>query len=176
MVNQGRVRQSDIVLDPFVGTGSILVASAHFKSLCFGTEIDYRVIRGKGVGRKNPNCDVAAKYENVNVYSNFDQYGFAHPEILRMDCTNDFFKTLPLFDAIVCDPPYGIRASARESGLKEKRLKKMDIIEEKIKNKTDDEKRMIEEQKQSHTYVDPTHSRNPQKLVIWIPLSLACLT
>lgn len=159
-------------MDPFVGTGSILVAAAHFKSLCFGTEIDYRVIRGKGVGRKNPNCDVASKYDTVNVYSNFDQYGFSHPEILRMDCTNGLFKDLNMFDAIVCDPPYGIRASARESGLKEKKLKKMELMEEKIKTKTDEEKKIIEEQRQGHTYVRPYDPRNQPKSVTWILQSL----
>lgn len=154
MVNQGRVRSSDIILDPFAGTGSILVAASHFRCLCFGTEIDYRVIRGKGVGRKNPNCDVAAKFGEVNVYSNFEQYGFDKPEILRMDCTNGLLKDQHLFDAIVCDPPYGLRASARETGLKDKRVKKMALIEEKIKNKTDEEKAIIEAQRQSHTYVE----------------------
>jgi tRNA G10 N-methylase Trm11 len=155
MANQGRVREGELVLDAFVGTGSILVAAAHFKCMCFGTEIDFRVIRGKGVGRKNPKCNIADKFETVNVYSNFDQYGFDRPEILRMDCMNGMFKEGPLFDAIVCDPPYGIRASARESGLKEKRVEKRAKAEERLKSKTEEEKAMIEKQLQDHTYVAP---------------------
>ena len=29
------------------------------------------------------------------------------PEILRFDSTNSNFKNIELFDAIICDPPYG---------------------------------------------------------------------
>ncbi len=28
------------------------------KAICYGTDIDYRVIRGKGVGRKNKQCEL----------------------------------------------------------------------------------------------------------------------
>lgn len=153
MANQARLQSSDIVLDPFVGTGSILIAAAHFKSVCIGTEIDYRVIRGKGVGRKNPKSPYANQTDSVNIFSNFDQYGFDWPDILRMDCTNGLLRDQEIFDAIVCDPPYGLRASARESGLKENRVKKKLEIDERIKNKSEDEKALIEEQKQAHTYV-----------------------
>lgn len=124
MANQARIKEGDFVLDPFVGTGSILISAAHFNAVCYGTEIDYRVIRGKGVGRKNPQCDVAHLHENVWIFSNFEQYKFAKPEILRMDCTNDLLKYQTVFDAIICDPPYGLRASARESGLRPARIKR----------------------------------------------------
>ena len=46
------------MLDPFAGTGSILIAAAHLGGICYGTDIDYRVIRGKGVGRKNKQCEL----------------------------------------------------------------------------------------------------------------------
>lgn len=60
----------------------------------------------------------------MNIFSNFVQYGLDKPEILRMDCTNDMFKSGGFFDAIVCDPPYGIRAGAKECGLREARVKR----------------------------------------------------
>jgi len=41
-----------------------------------------------------------------------------------MDCTNDMFKSDCFFDAIICDPPYGIRAGAKECGLREARIKR----------------------------------------------------
>lgn len=31
MVNQARVKENDMVFDPFVGSGSILVAASHFR-------------------------------------------------------------------------------------------------------------------------------------------------
>lgn len=34
-----------MVYDPFVGTGSILVAASHFGAVTFGADIDVRVVR-----------------------------------------------------------------------------------------------------------------------------------
>ena len=34
------------------------------------------------------------------------------PEIIAMNAVNNNFKGVPVFDAIICDPPYGIRASS----------------------------------------------------------------
>ena len=39
MANLGQVSPGDFVVDPFLGTGSILVACAHFNALCYGSEI-----------------------------------------------------------------------------------------------------------------------------------------
>ena len=46
--------------------------------------------------------------------TNFDQYGLARPDILKMDITRPLFKNNQLFDAIICDPPYGKRATVKE--------------------------------------------------------------
>ena len=72
-----------------------------------------------------------------NIFSNFDDYGFPRPQIIRQDINKPAFrKKNLLFDAIVCDPPYGWRAGVRKTGLsdtkKEKREKR---LEQKRKNK-----------------------------------------
>uniref|UniRef100_A0A2P2KHB1 tRNA (guanine(10)-N(2))-methyltransferase n=3 Tax=Rhizophora mucronata TaxID=61149 RepID=A0A2P2KHB1_RHIMU len=106
MANQALVTQGKLIYDPFVGTGSILVAAAHFGAITMGADIDIRVIRdGRG-----PNC---------NIWSNFKQYGLPMPiGLLRAD--NNLPPWRPglteVFDAIVCDPPYGVRAGGRKSG------------------------------------------------------------
>ncbi len=41
------------MLDPFVGTGSLLIPPSHFGALCFGHDLDSRVIHGSGVGNIN---------------------------------------------------------------------------------------------------------------------------
>ena len=46
MANLAHVKKGMLVLDPFVGTGSILIALAHFGAKCFGTDIDLRVLNG----------------------------------------------------------------------------------------------------------------------------------
>ncbi|KAJ3696702.1 hypothetical protein LUZ61_000407 [Rhynchospora tenuis] len=106
MANQGHAGPGKLVYDPFVGTGSILVAAAHFGAMTMGADIDIRVVRdGRG-----PNC---------NVWTNFEQYNLPEPVgLLRAD--NNLPPWRPglkeMFDAIICDPPYGVRAGGRKSG------------------------------------------------------------
>ncbi|CAL1385494.1 unnamed protein product [Linum trigynum] len=106
MANQALVKPGKLVYDPFVGTGSILVGAAHFGAVTMGADIDIRVVRdGRGPDR--------------NVWSNFKQYGLPAPVgLLRAD--NNLPPWRPglkeVFDAIICDPPYGVRAGGRKSG------------------------------------------------------------
>ncbi|KAJ9141460.1 hypothetical protein P3X46_031997 [Hevea brasiliensis] len=106
MANQALVSPGKLIYDPFVGTGSILIAAAHFGAMTMGADIDIRVVRdGRG-----PDC---------NVWSNFKQYGLPMPiGLLRAD--NNLPPWRPglkeVFDAIICDPPYGVRAGGRKSG------------------------------------------------------------
>ena len=39
MANMGQAHKDQILIDPFLGTGSILIACSHFEALCFGSEI-----------------------------------------------------------------------------------------------------------------------------------------
>eukprot|EP00961_Rhodomonas_salina_P110215 1483521-Rhodomonas_salina.2 len=49
--------------------------------------------------------------------SNFDQYGLMRPlDIVRCDNAHPVWRMATVFDAIVCDPPYGVRAGARKTG------------------------------------------------------------
>ena len=106
LANLACIKQGTCVLDPFVGTGSILLACAvKGAHCCLGTDIDVRVLRGKG--------------NNKTVFANFVQFGLPRPELVRSDNAlyhRHFRTNVPLYDAIVCDPPYGIRAGARKSG------------------------------------------------------------
>ncbi|XP_009416944.2 uncharacterized protein LOC135622772 [Musa acuminata AAA Group] len=106
MANQGLAQPGKLVYDPFVGTGSILVAAAHFGAMTMGADIDIRVVRdGRG-----PNC---------NVWSNFEQYNLPMPiSLLRADNNMPPWRSglKEVFDAIICDPPYGVRAGGRKSG------------------------------------------------------------
>lgn len=47
MANQAQVKSGDLVLDPFVGTGSLLVAAAQFGGYVFGSDIDYLMLHGR---------------------------------------------------------------------------------------------------------------------------------
>lgn len=47
MVNLAAIKEYDIILDPFVGTGSILVAAAAIGGQVLGSDIDYLMLHGK---------------------------------------------------------------------------------------------------------------------------------
>lgn len=106
MANQALIKPGKFVYDPFVGTGSILVAATHFGAITLGEDIDLRVVRdGRG-----PDC---------NVWSNFKQYDLPSPVgLIRADNNAPPWRSTlkEVFDAIICDPPYGVRAGGRKSG------------------------------------------------------------
>ena len=143
MANFAQIKEGQIVIDPFVGTGSLLIPPSYFKAQCFGCDLDVRVLRGYSVGytRKSDNDKTPQKMQG-NIFSNFDDYNFPRPQIIRQDINKPAFRKKNfLFDAIVCDPPYGWRAGVRKTGLsdtkKEKREKR---LEQKRKNKKDKDK------------------------------------
>ena len=58
MANQALASPGDLVYDPFVGSGSIALACSHFGAKVLGSDLDQRVLRGLGVGRKTYNEEV----------------------------------------------------------------------------------------------------------------------
>jgi tRNA (guanine10-N2)-methyltransferase len=71
MTNLGQVTRGSYVLDPFVGTGSILLSCAVLGAYCQGSDIDIRVLRGKS--------------SNQNIYANFVQFQLPRPELIRSE-------------------------------------------------------------------------------------------
>lgn len=61
---------------------------------------------------------IDAKDLRIDIYANFKQYKFELPEIIRMDVGVSHFRGKELFDAIICDPPYGLRAAIKTSEVK----------------------------------------------------------
>ncbi|PHH71455.1 hypothetical protein CDD82_6502 [Ophiocordyceps australis] len=94
--------------DPFVGTGSLPIACAHFGATCWGSDIDGRSIRGEG--------------GSSSLRGNFDQYHLANclGDTFSADLTHSpLRRTCPTWDAIICDPPYGVREGLRVLGLRD---------------------------------------------------------
>ncbi|DAZ93518.1 TPA: hypothetical protein N0F65_002444 [Lagenidium giganteum] len=134
MANMALVQRNDLVIDPFVGTGSVLVPCATHGAICFGTDIDIRVLLGTGVGVSGAGAATDQEAARINVLSNFRQYNLPLPELIRGDNSISpiMTKCANYFDAVVCDPPYGIRAGARRSG----RKRPKEIIELKHKKES----------------------------------------
>ncbi|CAB38506.2 tRNA (guanine-N2-)-methyltransferase catalytic subunit Trm11 [Schizosaccharomyces pombe] len=90
-----------LIYDPFVGTGSFLYTCSFFGAHTLGSDIDGRQMRGKN-GR--------------SIKSNFRQYKLSpfFLDTFTGDVTNCPLRKNLLLDAIVCDPPYGVRAGAKK--------------------------------------------------------------
>ncbi|XP_073893105.1 tRNA (guanine(10)-N(2))-methyltransferase TRMT11 isoform X5 [Macaca fascicularis] len=115
MANHGKVKENDIVFDPFVGTGGLLIASAHFGAYVYGTDIDYNTVHGLGKAtRKNQKW----RGPDENIRANLRQYGLEkyYLDVLVSDASKPSWRKGTYFDAIITDPPYGIRESTRRTG------------------------------------------------------------
>ena len=138
MGNLGHARRGSLVYDPFVGTGSLLVPAAHFGAVTLGADIDIRVVQhGKLAPMKgDPRAEWARpKDGKLDVWSNFRAYGLPLPAgLLRMDAHLSPLRSDlgGLLHAIICDPPYGVRAGGRKSG---GRRRNMTPIPEECKEK-----------------------------------------
>ena len=105
-------------MDPFVGTGGLLIPPASKGAMVFGSDLDIRVLNGYSVGRINKNSPFYKAENKFELFTpkinlNFEQYGLDIPNIFRIDSTKLILRTTELFDAIITDPPYGIRAMSR---------------------------------------------------------------
>lgn len=92
--------------DPFVGTASFPIACAHFGAAAFGSDMDGRTMRGA---------------RQRNVLTNFEQYGLRSQWIdgFTADLTNSPLRLGRCLDAILCDPPYGVREGLKVLGRKD---------------------------------------------------------
>ena len=136
MSNLALVKRGDFAFDPFVGTASILVSLAHLGCTTFGADIDPRVLRGMMYAGK---ADQTVDDTKRDIFENFVAYGLDIPDLVRLDnhildrhCrfnnssssssstsnNKDSMMDEGMFDVIVTDPPYGIRAGAKKSGRK----------------------------------------------------------
>lgn len=106
--NMAMCAPGKLVYDPFVGTGSFIVACSHLGAVTMGSDIDGRQIRGKSPAK--------------SVRGNFDQYSL-QPNFLDCfiaDLTNTPLRSnIEFLDAVICDPPYGVREGLKVLGHKD---------------------------------------------------------
>ena len=95
LVNLARVKPSDTILDPFCGTGGILIEAGLMEMKIFGTDIDEEKVRG---------CRKNLKY-----------YGLSG----EIETANALKIKKTKVDAVVTDPPYGRSSFVSEKNLKE---------------------------------------------------------
>lgn len=107
-----------LIYDPFVGTGSLPLACSHFGAMAFGSDIEARTVRGK---------------DGLNIMTSYAQYGLRtlYMDSLIADLTHSPLRTTDRgwLDAIVCDPPYGVREGLRVLGSRDGKAKSMVLID-----------------------------------------------
>ncbi|KAH9628091.1 hypothetical protein HF086_018307 [Spodoptera exigua] len=102
MANQAQVKLGDMVLDPFVGSGSLLVAAAHFGAYVWGSDIDYMMLHARTrptrVGQK-----IRTKEESIR--GNMRQYGTEsrYLDVVVSDFSLHNWRSDLKFDAIITD-------------------------------------------------------------------------
>lgn len=114
--NMAHAAPGKLFFDPFVGTGSFLIAAAYFGAATFGADIDGRSFKGRHkLTKENP----------MGVQANFQQYGIEDKflDAFNSDLTNTPIRDVPFLDGIICDPPYGIREGLRVLGVREGKSK-----------------------------------------------------
>ncbi|EPS40742.1 hypothetical protein H072_5373 [Dactylellina haptotyla CBS 200.50] len=131
--NMALVSTGKLAYDPFVGTGSFAVACAHFGGVTFGSDIDGRMIRGNRPGK--------------DLRSNFEQYGIMdrYGDMFVSDLTNSPLgrfgsqegeRSEQIFDAIICDPPYGVREGLKVLGSRDPLRPKVPIMKDGVAQHT----------------------------------------
>ncbi|RKP19237.1 tRNA guanosine-2'-O-methyltransferase [Rozella allomycis CSF55] len=113
MSNMALVKKGSLVYDPFVGT----VTSSCFGSYSFGSDIDGRQIRGKDGSMFNDSHLI-----EKSLKSNIAQYKLQNRVLGTVVCDITQHPFRPdgfRFDAIITDPPYGVRAGAKKIMMKE---------------------------------------------------------
>ncbi|PWA01537.1 hypothetical protein BB558_002377 [Smittium angustum] len=108
--NMALAEPGKLIYDPFVGTGSFLLVCSEFGAYTFGSDIDGRQIRGTAGFRTG----LGGIEANVSSYklSNYVLGNFIS------DVTHLPLRNSEFLDAIVTDPPYGVRAGAKKLGRK----------------------------------------------------------
>ncbi|KAL6946483.1 hypothetical protein ACO0RG_000636 [Hanseniaspora osmophila] len=134
--NIAQINHGKLLYDPFVGTGSFLCAAAEFGALCFGSDIDGRMIRGhthrtpsnakpnsseRSLNGKTKKSNDTSKYQTNGIKTNFLYYGYPDQllDVVTMDFTHNSLRNSLKLDTIICDPPYGIREGIKVLGAKD---------------------------------------------------------
>ena len=120
MANLARVREHDLVYDPYCGTAGTLVAAGAFGARVLGCDLHLPALRGELRTRSGPSKLKQAKVQGIP--ETFAQYGLPPPvDRLHGDSgkhlafvRNPTSNAHGLFDAIITDPPYGIREKPAE--------------------------------------------------------------
>ncbi|KAM7534260.1 hypothetical protein Aperf_G00000114321 [Anoplocephala perfoliata] len=138
IANASLCRPGDIVWDPFLGTGGMVLAASVWGAYGAGNDIDYSLVHGIGA---SPKAGQGRRMKGECLRANYRQYGLdsRYLDVLIADAASlsrllrtSLSPNEGLFDAIVTDPPYGVRERscrvASEAAEKEPSLQTTEFI------------------------------------------------
>lgn len=105
MVNLAHIKENQLLLDPFCGTGGILIEGAMIGAKLIGSDINWKMKNGTLINLKH--CSDLNHCEITD-----DDYEAHHIDVREL-------KLYEKVDAVVTDPPYGISTSTGGSKSKE---------------------------------------------------------
>lgn len=164
--NTAKVTHNDIVYDPFVGSGSLLVSAAYKGAYVLGTDIDWPLLHGKSrPSRKGERI----RHKDENVRANLRQYNLENRylDVMVSDITRSPLCDKLVIDSIISDPPYGVRECSEKIGSKKVRKP---LSEDKVRYPA----------KTSYTIVEllvdllslsAKHLKIGGRLVYWLPVT-----
>ncbi|XP_034116558.1 tRNA (guanine(10)-N2)-methyltransferase homolog [Drosophila albomicans] len=113
MANQALVKDGDLVFDPFVGTGSLLVSAAKFGGYVLGADIDFMMLHARC---RPSRITQKVREKDESIRANLKQYGCAerYMDVVVADFSCPLWHKSMRFDSIITDPPYGIREATEK--------------------------------------------------------------
>jgi len=102
MANQAMVREGDLVFDPFVGTGSLLVSAAKWGGYVLGADIDYMMVHARC---RPSRITQKVREKDESIRANLKQYGCAdrYVDVVVADFSNRLWHPRISFDSIITD-------------------------------------------------------------------------
>jgi len=132
MANLALARPGKLFYDPFVGTGSLVIACAHYGASVMGSDLDGRAVRGKGgrgVGWSLGTYGLGGRWVDGFVgdvtfspVRGADGVGGDGKE-------GGAWRRGGWLDGIVCDPPYGVREGLKVLGSRDGSGKEVVLID-----------------------------------------------
>lgn len=102
MANQALVEPGDIVFDPFVGTGSLLVSAAKFGGYVLGADIDFMMLHARA---RPSRITQRVREKDESVRANLEQYNCSdrYLDVVVADFSNTLWRNELKFDSIITD-------------------------------------------------------------------------
>lgn len=107
MANQALIQSGDLVFDPFVGTGSLLVSAAKFGGYVLGADIDFMMLHARA---RPSRITQKVREKDESIIANLKQYNCAdrYMDVVVADFSNPLWSDRIKFDSIITDRKYGI--------------------------------------------------------------------